>query len=115
MSDDRDPNFVYRDPEYPLGHDVKLNPRPRSGKHAWGWLTAVLFLAVVVIAFASGFRPGQTVTHTAANDVTPPAANHMAPPPAPVPTPSFAPAPPAPAAAPLTPEPNGPAQRGNTQ
>jgi len=112
MSDYRNQEFGYRDPEDPFRDDAKMNPDVRSGNAVWGWTAAAVFLAVV-LAVAFGYHSGQPGTHTASNDVTPPAA--MAPP-APVPAPTFAPASPTPAAPTITPAPdNTPAQRGNTQ
>jgi hypothetical protein len=112
MSDYRNQDFGYRDPEDPFRDDAKMNPDVRSGNAVWGWAAAAVFLAVV-LAVAFGYHTGQPGTHTASNDVTPPAA--MAPP-APVPAPTFAPASPTPPAPTITPAPNNtPAQRGNTQ
>jgi hypothetical protein len=110
MSDYRNQEFGYRSPEDPFRDDAKMNPDARSGNAVWGWTAAAVFLAVV-LAIAFGYHTGQPATHTASNDVTPPAA--MAPP---VPAPTFAPASPTPAAPTITPVPdNTPAQRGNTQ
>jgi hypothetical protein len=116
MADYRDPNFVYRSPgDDPLTRDAKLDPAGRAGKVAWGWTAAAIFLVVVfAVAFGASYWPRQGGTHTAANDVTPPAAIHIAPP-APVPAPTFAPTPPPPAAPPITPQPNPSAHPGNTQ
>jgi len=110
MSDYRNPNFDYRDPDDPLRRDARFDPDAGAANAAWGWIAAAVFLVVVLaVAFGIGHQPGQTGTNTASNDVTPPPAmSRMAPPvatPAPVtPAPPITPAP----------TPNTPAQ-GNSQ
>jgi len=117
MSDYRNPDFNYQSPEDPMRDDAKFDPDARSANAAWGWIAAAVFLVVVLaVAFGIGHRPGQSGTNTAANDITPPAATHMAPPAGPSPsmippqTTTLAPLPaPAPA---ITPAPSAPAPRG---
>ncbi len=108
MSDYRNPNFDYRDPNDPLRYDTRLDPDARSANAAWGWIAAAVFLVVVMaIAFGVGHQ-GQLGTNTASNDTAPPPAmSRMSPPSA-----TTAPTSPAP---PVTPTPNTPAQRGNGQ
>ena len=91
MSDYQNPEFDYRNPEDPFRRDAKLDPDVRTANMAWGWIAAAVFVvAILAIAFGVGHQPGGT--HTAANDVTPPAINHMGPP-ATIPPPGMAPAP----------------------
>jgi hypothetical protein len=111
MSDYRNQDFDYRDPEDPFRRDAKMDPDVRTGNAVWGWTAAAVFLAVV-LAIAFGYNSGQPGSRTASNDVTPPAA--MAPP-VPTPAPTFAPASPTPSAPTIAPAPDSPAQRGNTQ
>jgi len=106
MSDYRNRNFDYRDPDDPLPSEARLDPNVRAANAAWGWIAAAVVLVVVLaVAFGIGHQPGQPGTNTASNDVMPPAASRMAPP--------FTPAPAAPAPL-ITPAPNSPAQ-GNSR
>jgi hypothetical protein len=108
MSDYRNPDNDFRDPEDPYRRDVKLDPDARAANAAWGWIAAAVFLVVVLaVAFGVGHQPGQPNTNTASNEVNPPAATQMLPPTT-IPTPSMSPAPAAPA--PITPAPGAPAQ-----
>lgn len=107
MSDYRNPNFDYRDPNDPLRHDVRFDPDARAANAARGWIAAAVFLVVVLaIAFGVGHR-GQLGTNTASNDTAPPAISRMTPPPS-----ATAPTSPAP---PVTPALNTPAQGGSNQ
>jgi len=110
MSDYRNLDNDYRNPEDPYRRDAKPDPDARAANAAWGWIAAAVFLVVVLaVAFGVGHQPGQPVTNTAANDVTPPAATHMLPPTM-IPTPAAPSASPAPTTpAPITPAPNTPA------
>lgn len=93
MSDYRNPNYGYREPEEdPFRNDPQLDPNVRAPSAAWGWIAAAVFLVIVLeVAFGYGHRPGQLGTNTASNDVSPPAATHMTPP-ATITPPSTAPA-----------------------
>jgi len=118
MSDYRNANYGYQNPEDPFRNDAKLDPNVRAPNAAWGWTAAAVFLVVVLaVAFGFGHKPGQLGTNTASNDINPPAATRMVPP-ATVPTPSTAPAPGTPTppmtAAPSTPAPTAPAAPGAT-
>jgi hypothetical protein len=111
MSDYRNLNIDYRDPDDPLRSDAKFDPDASAANAAWGWIAAAVFVVVVLaVAFGIGHQPGQTGINTASNDVTPPAATRMAPPAA------TRMGPPAMSPAPITPvpTPNSPAQ-GNSR
>ncbi len=101
MSDYRNANYDYRDPNDPLRHDTRFDPDVRSANAAWGWIAAAVFLVVVLaIAFGAGHK-GQLGTNTASNDTAPPPAmSRMSQPPA-------APAAPSTPAAPTTPAQGG--------
>ncbi len=106
MSDFRNSNYEYRNPDDPFRADANLDPNVRAPSAAWGWVAAAVFLVLVLaVAFGFGHKPGQLGTDTASNNVSPPAATHMAPPAALTP-PSATPAPATPtppAVAPTTP------------
>lgn len=113
MSDYRS-NFDYRYPEDPFRNNSQLDSNLGAPSAAWGWIAAAVFLVVVLaVAFGFGHKPGQLGTNTASNDITSPAAAHMAPLAA-VPPPSAAPASGTPTprvtAVPNSPAPNSPAQ-----
>jgi hypothetical protein len=112
MSDYRNLNYDYRNPEDPFPNDAKLDPHARAPNAAWGWIAAAVFLAVILaVAFGAGHRPGQPLgTDTASNDAAPPAATQMAPP-ATIRPPSTTPAPGTPTP-PVTAAPNTHAQPG---
>jgi len=116
MSDYRNQDFNYQSPEDPLRREAKFDPDARAANAAWGWVAAAVFLVVVLaVAFGIGHQPGQIGTHTASNDVTPPAATRMAPPSNSMSPTTVTPAPmttPAPA---LTPAPTAPAPQGGSQ
>ena len=103
MSDYRNLDSDYRDPEDPYRRDPKLDPDAPATNTMWGWVVGAVFvLAILAVVFGGGHQPAGT--NTASNDV-PPAMNRMAPP-APMPTPSMAPTPATPIApAPSTSEP----------
>ncbi|MGB7037360.1 MAG: hypothetical protein WBD71_17755 [Xanthobacteraceae bacterium] len=105
MSDFRNSNYDYRNPDDPFRADANLDPNVRAPSAAWGWVAAAVFLVIVLaVAFGFGHRPGQLGTNTASNNVNPPAITHMSPPAAPTPGAIPAPGTPtAPAAAPVTP------------
>lgn len=111
MSDFRNSNYDYRNPDDPFRADANLDPNVRAPSQAWGWVAAAVFVVVVLaIAFGFGHKPGQLGTNTASNDVNPPAVTHMTPP-ATVPPPSTNPTPGTPtppAATPNTPATPGP-------
>ena len=108
MSDYR--NSDYDDRNDPLRRDPAFDPDARTMNATWGWITAAVFIVVVLaVAFGIGHEPGQSGTNTAANDVTPPAATRAAPPLTMAPPAN--PAPPAATPAPVTPTPNSPAAR----
>jgi hypothetical protein len=110
MSDFR--NSDYRDPNDPLRRDPSPTPDARAMNATWGWIAAAVFLVVVLaVAFGVGHQPNQV---TAANNVTPPAATHMAPPP-PTMAPAPGPATTTTAQPPITPAPAAPAPNGNNQ
>ena len=98
----------YRNSEFgndPLRRDPPYDPDARAMNATWGWIAAAVFIVVVLaVAFGIGHEPN---THTASNNVTPPAATRMAPPL----TPASPTAPPAVTPAPATPTPNSPAAR----
>ena len=106
MSDFRNSNYEYRNPDDPFRADANLDPNVRAPSAAWGWVAAAVFLVLVLaVAFSFGHKPGQLGTDTASNNVSPPAATHMAPP-ATLTPPSATPAPATPtppAVAPTTP------------
>lgn len=107
MSDFRNSNFDYRDPDDPLRRDARLDLDARAANAAWGWIAAAVFLVVVLaVAFGIGHQ-GQQGTKTASNDVMPPppAMSRMNPP-------ATAPAPVTPAPL-ITPAPSTPAQQDN--
>ncbi len=108
MSDYRNSNYDYGNPQDPFRNDPQLDPNVRAPSAAWGWIAAAVFLVVVLaVAFGYGHKPGQLGTNTASNDITPPAVSHMGPP-ATLPPPSTAPAPGTPTP-PVTAAPNSPA------
>jgi hypothetical protein len=81
MSDYRNPDFSYRNPEDPFRDDAKVDPDVRAGNTAWGWIAAAVFIVVILAAaFGIGHQSGQPGTNTAANDTMPPAVTQMAPP-----------------------------------
>jgi hypothetical protein len=81
MSDYRNLDLNYRDPEDPFRDDAKMDPDVGAANAAWGGIAAALLLAVVLAAaFGIGHRPGGIGTNTASNYVMPPATIHMAPP-----------------------------------
>jgi len=103
MSDYRDPDSHYRNPDDPVQRAFEADAR--AGNATWGWVAAAVFLGVVLaVAFGAGHQPGRGGTETAFNGPAPPAVTHMT-------APTFAPAPVTPAA-PITPAPNTPAQPG---
>ncbi|MGC1780354.1 MAG: hypothetical protein WBB34_20660 [Xanthobacteraceae bacterium] len=105
MSDFRNSNYDYRNPDDPFRADANLDPNVRAPNAAWGWIAAAAFLVVILaVAFGFGHRPGQLGTNTASNDVNPPAVTHMSPP-ATLTPPSATPAPstPTPPVAPTAP------------
>jgi len=106
MSDFRNSNYDYRNPDDPFRADANLDPNVRAPSQAWGWVAAAAFVIVVLaIAFGFGHKPGQLGTNTASNDVNPPAVSHMTAP-GTVPAPSTNPTPGTPtppAAAPTAP------------
>jgi hypothetical protein len=103
MSDYRNLDSDYRDPEDQHRRDPRLDPDAPATNTMWGWVVGAVFvLAILAVVFGGGHQPAGT--NTASNDV-PPAMNRMAPP-APMPTPSMAPTPATPIApAPSTSEP----------
>ena len=114
MSDFRNSNYDYRNPDDPFRADANLDPNVRTPSQAWGWIAAAVFLVVVVaIGFGyGGHRPGQLGTNTASNDGNPPAVTRMAPP-ATVPPPGT-PTPPAATSTPPAGAPNAPGAPGVT-
>lgn len=97
MSDYRNANYDYRNPNDPFRSDSAYDPNVRAPNAAWGWIAAAVFLVVVLaVAFGAGHKPAQL----AQNDATPPAV-HMAPPTAALP-PTGAPAAGTPTPAPTT-------------
>jgi len=101
MSDFRDQDSNFRNPEDPFRDDAKMDPGAGVTNAAWGWVAAAVFLIVILaVAFGTGHQPGGT--NTASNDLAPPAATQMTPPPSGTlpPTVSPTPATPAPAIAP---------------
>ena len=106
MSDFRNSNYDYRNPDDPFRADANLDPNVRAPSAAWGWVAAAVFLVIVLaVAFGFGHHPGQLGTNTASNEISPPAVNHMSPP-ASLTPPQTAPAPGTPtppAAAPTSP------------
>ena len=113
MSDYRNMNFDFRDPDDPFRNDSKLDPNVRTANAAWGWIAAAVFLVIVLAAaFGFGHRPGQGGTNMASN-MTPPAPSRVAPttvlPPAATPAPAANPAPP------IAPAPAMPAQNNDTR
>lgn len=93
MSDFRNSNYDYRNPDDPVRVDANLDPNVRPPNQAWGWVAAAVFIVVILaIAFGFGHRPGEVGTHTASNNVTPPAITHVTPPTT-VPAPSTTPTP----------------------
>jgi hypothetical protein len=109
MSDYRNLDSDYRDPQDLDRRDAKLDPDARATNVMWGWVIGAVFvLAALAVVFGASHQPAGT--NTASNNVTPPATNRMAPP-TPMPTPSMAPTPATPIApAPSTPAPNPPGQ-----
>jgi hypothetical protein len=104
MSDYRNLDADYRDPEDPYRRDAKLDPDARATNAMWGWVVGAVFvLAILAVVFGAGHQPAGT--NTASNEVTTPTTNRMAPP-TPMPTPSMAPTP----ATPIAPAPSTPAQ-----
>ena len=113
MSDYRNMNFDFRDPDDPFRDDSKLDPNVQSANAGWGWIAAAVFLVIVLAAaFGVGHQPGQGRTNMASN-MTPPAPSRMAPttvlPPAATPAPAANPAPP------IAPAPAMPAQNNDTR
>jgi len=111
MSDFRNSNYDYRNPDDPFRADANLDPNVRAPSAAWGWVAAAVFLVIVLaVAFGFGHKPGQLGTNTAANNISPPAMTHMSPgtltPPTATPAPTT---PTPPAATPATPAPAAPA------
>lgn len=114
MSDYRNMNFDFRNPDDPFRNDSKLDPNVQSANAGWGWIAAAVFLVIVLAAaFGVGHQPGQGGTNMASNMTPPPAASRMAPttvlPPAATPAPAANPAPP------IAPAPNTPAQNNDTR
>ena len=109
MSDFRNSNYDYRNPDDPFRADANLDPNVRAPSQAWGWVAAAVFVVVVLaIAFGFGHKPGQLGTNTASNDISPPAATHMTSPgtlapPSTSPTPGTPTTPTPPPATPTTP------------
>ena len=104
-------NYEYRNPEDPFRNNPNLDPNTRAPSAAAGWIAAAVFLIIVLaVAFGYGHRPDNLGTKTAANDMSPGAATHMAQP-ATIPPPSTATGTPTP---PITYAPNSPppAQQG---
>jgi hypothetical protein len=65
----------YRDPSDPMWRNTSYEPKA-SG---YGWVAGAAVFLVVVVAIAFGIRHG--TIETALDDVTPPAATHVATPP----------------------------------
>jgi hypothetical protein len=81
MSDFRNSNYDYRNPDDPFRADANLDPNARAPSAAWGWVAAAVFLVLVLaVAFGFGHRPGELGTNTASNNISPPAVTHMSPP-----------------------------------
>jgi len=118
MSEFRHQDFDYLSPEDPFRNDAKMDADARGANAVWGWIAAAMFLVVLAVSFGIGHQPGgigaNLDANTASNDVTPPAATHMAPPTTSVlpPTTSLTPATPAP---PITPAPAMPAATTGSQ
>jgi hypothetical protein len=92
MSDYRNQDYGYPNPQDTYGNNPNLDPNARAPNAAWGWIAAAVFLVVVLAAaFGFGHKPGQLGTNTASNETAPPAVTHMAP--AAVPPPGSASAP----------------------
>jgi hypothetical protein len=103
MTDYRNLDSDYRDPEDPYRRDAKPDPDARATNAMWGWVVGAVFvLAILAVVFGGGRQLAGT--QTASNDAKTPMTNQMAPP-APMPTPSMAPTP----ATPIAPAPSTPA------
>ena len=91
----------YRNPNDPFPSDMR-DPDARTANSAWGWIAGAVFVVIVLaVAFGIGRQPNQPGTDTLANNMNPPAANHI--------TPPLAPTPNSPAAPQLAPAPGNPA------
>jgi hypothetical protein len=112
MSDYRNLDSDFRNPNDPLRRDAKLDPDAGGANTAWGWIAAAVFV-LVILAVGFGFvhNPGQDGINTASNEMTRPA--QMAPP-APTQAPTMAPAPAIPPS-PVAPAPSAPGPSGQVQ
>ena len=113
MSDYRNSNSDFRNPEDPFRDDAKMDPNVGVTNAAWGWIAAAVFLIVILaVAFGIGHQPGSTTT--ASNDMASPAATHMTPPPAGIVPPTALPTPSTPAPT-IAPAPTAPAPTSGSQ
>lgn len=104
MSDFRNNDPLYRDPNNPMTGNIGYEPAERRST-GWGWIAGAVFL-VIVLALAFGAGHESNNSRVASNSPTPPAATHpltvgptatspappaapgLAPPPAPAPSPT---------------------------
>jgi len=113
MSDYRNANFHYWNPDDWFGHGAGGDRKVRAADSGWGWIAAALVLALIVAAaFGVGHRPGQGGTNLASIGPMPPASSRMMPttvlPQAATPTPTATPIPP------IAPAPSAPPVRSGT-
>ena len=78
MSDYRNPDHDYHNPEDPFRRDAKFDPDVGAANVMWGWIAAAVFI-VAILAVASAWDTSRAEP-TPSNDVTPPMINHSVPP-----------------------------------
>jgi hypothetical protein len=75
MSDFRNSDPLYRDPNDPMTGNIGYEPASR-GNTGWGWIAGAVFLVIVLaLAFGAGHEPNNN-SRVASNSPTPPAATH---------------------------------------
>ena len=81
MSDYRNSNYDYRDPNDPFRSNTAFDPNARPVNATVAWIALAVFVVIVLaIIVGAGHKAGQLGTNTAFNDPMPPAASQMAPP-----------------------------------
>jgi hypothetical protein len=109
MTDYRNLDPDFHNPEDPFRRDPMINPDASPRNTAWGWVAAAVFIvAILAVGFGIWGKPQSNGMNTAFNSSSP-QATHIPPP-----APTMAPAPATPSA-PVAPAPSAPAPAGKVQ
>ncbi|MFZ0422168.1 MAG: hypothetical protein WAL80_04750 [Xanthobacteraceae bacterium] len=113
MTDYRDMDPDFHNPDDPFRRDAALSPDAGASNTIWGWVAAAVFIvALLAVGFGIWGKPQSNDMNTAFNGPAP-QATHI-PPPAPMPAPTMAPAPATPSA-PVIAAPSAPGPTGQVQ